>query len=105
MEIKTCKAERAGMLPRGVVGMGEHLALRSLTPPVTPAVFFESKKMMKAKNYNRRPRLPAICAECGDELALSRSGHQICANSLCRDGFDVGPDWRLTPPADVRCWG
>lgn len=33
--------------------------------------------------------LPFFCLECGDELALSPSGHQLCANRLCRDGFDV----------------
>src|SRR6185437_5072889 len=27
--------------------------------------------------------------ECGEELILSPSGHQLCANRLCRDGFDV----------------
>jgi hypothetical protein len=35
------------------------------------------------------PWLSVICAECGDELALSPSGHQLCANPLCKDGFDV----------------
>jgi hypothetical protein len=39
------------------------------------------------------PRLPVVCAECEDELSLSRSGHQFCTNHLCRDGFDVRPDW------------
>ena len=33
--------------------------------------------------------LPFFCLECGDEFALSPSGHQLCANRLCRDGFDV----------------
>ena len=33
--------------------------------------------------------LRILCAECGDELVLSPSGHQLCANRLCRDGFDV----------------
>ena len=58
-----------------------------------PAVFFESK-IMEAEN--RGPRLPAVCAECGDELVLSRSGHQFYANHLwCRDGFNVRPDWQF----------
>jgi len=35
------------------------------------------------------PWLPIVCAECGDELVFSPSGHQLCANRLCRDGFDV----------------
>jgi hypothetical protein len=34
--------------------------------------------------------LPFFCLECGDEFVLSPSGHQLCANRLCRDGFDVG---------------
>ena len=34
--------------------------------------------------------LHQFCAECGDELVLSPSGHQLCANRLCRDGFDIG---------------
>jgi hypothetical protein len=33
--------------------------------------------------------LPFFCIECGDEFVLSPSGHQLCANRLCRDGFDV----------------
>jgi hypothetical protein len=33
--------------------------------------------------------LPFFCLECGDEFVLSPSGHQLCANHLCRDGFDV----------------
>ena len=33
--------------------------------------------------------LPFFCIQCGDEFVLSPSGHQLCANRLCRDGFDV----------------
>jgi hypothetical protein len=33
--------------------------------------------------------LSIVCLECGEELILSPSGHQLCANRLCRDGFDV----------------
>jgi hypothetical protein len=36
--------------------------------------------------------LPFFCLECGDEFVLSPSGHQFCANRLCRDGFDVRVD-------------
>jgi len=50
---------------------------------------------MAAKEHNRRRQLPFICAECGEELVLSSSGHYFCANRLCKDGFDVRPDWRL----------
>ena len=35
-------------------------------------------------------RLPIACAVFGDELVLSPSGHQLCANGLCKEGFDVG---------------
>jgi hypothetical protein len=51
---------------------------------------------MIAKGHSRGRRLPFICAECGDELMLSPSGHYFCANRLCKDGFDIRPDWRLT---------
>jgi hypothetical protein len=49
---------------------------------------------MKDKKQNRVSLL-TVCAECGDALVLSPSGHQLCANRLCKDGFDVRPDWRL----------
>ena len=29
------------------------------------------------------------CAECGNELNLTPSGHYFCANRRCKDGFDV----------------
>jgi hypothetical protein len=45
--------------------------------------------------------LHLFCAECGDELVLSPSGHQLCANRLCRDGFDV----RLMSQFAERCCG
>ena len=48
---------------------------------------------MEVEEYYRGPRLPDVCAECEDELGLSRSGHQFCTNRLCKDGFDVRPDW------------
>ena len=60
---------------------------------------------MEVEEYNIWPQVPAVCAECGDDLVLSRSGHHFCANQLCRDGFDIRPDWRLVPPVDVRNWG
>jgi hypothetical protein len=41
-----------------------------------------------------------FCAECGDELALSPSGHPLCANRLCRDGFDLSP----MPQFSARPW-
>jgi hypothetical protein len=30
-------------------------------------------------------------------LVLSRSGHRFCANHLCKEGFDIKPDWRAMP--------
>ena len=56
---------------------------------------------MKAERYDREPHLPFVCAECGDELVLTSSGHCFCANRSCRDGFDVGSDWQVAMVLDV----
>ena len=56
---------------------------------------------MEVEEYYRGPRLPDVCAECEDELGLSRSGHQFCTNHLCKDGFDVRPNWRFMPLLDT----
>jgi hypothetical protein len=56
---------------------------------------------MEAWEYDREPRLPFVCAECGDELVLTSSGHQFCANRCCRDGFEVRPDWRLVSAVEL----
>jgi hypothetical protein len=45
---------------------------------------------MEAEKRYRGPRLPVVCAECEDELDLSRSGHQFCTNRLCKDGSMSG---------------
>jgi hypothetical protein len=50
---------------------------------------------MDVEEHNRVSRLLTVCAECGDDLVLSRSGHHLCANRWCKDGFDVRPDLRL----------
>jgi len=39
--------------------------------------------------------LSSWCAECGDELNLTPSGHYFCANRRCKDGFDVTPKRKL----------
>jgi hypothetical protein len=52
---------------------------------------------MEVEEYYRELRLPDVCAECEDELGLSRSVHQFCTNHLRKDGFDVRPDWRFMP--------
>ena len=33
--------------------------------------------------------LSSWCAECGNELNLTPSGHYFCANRRCKDGFYV----------------
>jgi len=50
---------------------------------------------MEAERYNRVSQLPFVCAQCGNELVLTASGHQFCVNRLCKDGFDAKPDWRF----------
>lgn len=47
------------------------------------------EKFVDLDEHTIVPWLPTVCAECGDELVLSRSGHQLCANRLCKEGFDV----------------
>lgn len=47
------------------------------------------EKLMDLDEYTIVPWLPIVCAECGDELVLSPSGHELCANRLCKEGFDV----------------
>ena len=56
---------------------------------------------MEARAYNRPSGPPFVCAGCGDELVLTSSGHQFCANRWCKDGFDVRPDWRLVTMLDL----
>lgn len=63
----------------------------------SPGGLFLESKIMEAEERRRRPRLSDVCAECGNELGLSRSGHQFCANRLCKEGFDIRPDWQLMP--------
>jgi len=56
---------------------------------------------MEAKERDRRKRLPIACAECGDELVLTPSGHYLCVNRLCKDGFDVKLNWQLSTLLDL----
>ena len=58
-------------------------------------------KAMGAWEYDQGPRLPFVCAGCGDELILTSSGHQFCANRWCKDGFDIRPDWRLVSVVEL----
>jgi hypothetical protein len=39
--------------------------------------------------------LSSWCAECGNELNLTRSGHYFCTNRRCQDGFDVTSNRKL----------
>ena len=62
--------------------------------------FFLKENFVDLDEFTIVPWLPMVCAECGDELVLSRSGHQLCANRLCKEGFDV----RVVPQfATRRC--
>ena len=67
---------------------------KSSTPPVNQRLFLKAK-ILDVEEHNRVSRLLTVCAECGDDLVLSRSGHHLCANRRCKDGFDVRPDLRL----------
>lgn len=66
-----------------------------INPPDHPAAIFKSKAVVGEK-HDGRLRPTFICAGCGDELVLTSSGHQFCANRWCKEGFDVRPDWRMT---------
>jgi hypothetical protein len=46
--------------------------------------------------------LSSWCAECGDELNLTPSGHYFCANRRCKDGFDVAPKRKLKKLVNVN---
>jgi hypothetical protein len=63
-------------------------------------VFWEERSV-DLDEHPIAPWLPIFCLECGDELILSPSGHQLCANHLCRDGFDI----RLMPQFAMRRGG
>ena len=51
--------------------------------------FFLKEEFVDLDEHPIDRLLPFFCIECGDEFVLSPSGHQLCANRLCRDGFDV----------------
>ncbi len=61
----------------------------NLKPAARPAGSFLKEKFVDLDEFTIVPWLPMVCAECGDELVLSPSGHQLCANRLCKEGFDV----------------
>ena len=61
----------------------------NLKPAARPAGSFLKEKFVDLDEHTIVPWLPIVCAECGDELVLSPSGHQLCANRLCKEGFDV----------------
>jgi hypothetical protein len=87
----------AGIVALGLAGQGQPPSARSLNHQLRRSLggFFLESRVMEVEEYYRGPRLPDVCAECEDELGLSRSGHQFCTNRLCKDGFDVRPDWRF----------
>ena len=61
----------------------------NLKPAARPAGSFLKEEFVDLDEFTIVPWLPIVCAECGDELVLSPSGHQLCANRLCKEGFDV----------------
>jgi hypothetical protein len=61
----------------------------NLKPAARPAGSFLKEEFVDLDEFTIVPWLPMVCAECGDELVLSPSGHQLCANRLCKEGFDV----------------
>jgi hypothetical protein len=61
----------------------------NLKPAARPAGSFLKEEFVDLDEHTIVPWLPIVCAECGDELVLSPSGHQLCANRLCKEGFDV----------------
>lgn len=65
--------------------------MKDLKPVARPAGSFlkDNSVDLDLDEHPIERLLPFFCLECGDELALSPSGHQLCANRLCRDGFDV----------------
>ena len=61
----------------------------NLKPAARPAGSFLEDNSVDLDEHPIDRLLPFFCLECGDEFVLSPSGHQFCANHLCRDGFDV----------------
>ena len=60
---------------------------------------------MEVEEYYRGPRLPDVCAECEDELGLSRSGHQfaptVCAKTGSMSGRIGDLCHYLTRPVEI----
>jgi hypothetical protein len=69
----------------------------NLNPPLTRRVFLE-EEFVDLDEHRLAQWLRIVCAECGDDLILSPSGHQLCANRICREGFDV----RVVPQFAAR---
>jgi hypothetical protein len=61
----------------------------NLKPAARAAGSFLEEKFVDLDEHTIVPWLAIVCAECGDELVLSPSGHQLCVNQLCKEGFDV----------------
>jgi hypothetical protein len=54
-----------------------------------PAGSFLKVEFVDLDDHMLATWLSIVCIECGEELVLSPSGHQLCGNPQCRDGFDV----------------
>jgi hypothetical protein len=67
----------------------------NLSNPPDIRRFFLMSKAMEAEEHDAGLRPIFVCAGCGDELILTLSGHKLCANRRCEEGFDVGPDRRM----------
>ena len=72
-----------------VVAPGARRLPLILNPPFARRVLFLEEDSVDLDEHPIDRLLPFFCLECGDEFVLSPSGHQLCANRLCRDGFDV----------------
>jgi len=75
-------------LPNGSCAWRAALADNSQTRRSSAGSFLK-EEFVDLDEHTILPWLQIVCLECGEELILSPSGHQLCANRLCRDGFDV----------------
>jgi hypothetical protein len=61
----------------------------NLKPATRPAGSFLKEEFVELDEDTIVSWLSVVCAECGDELVVSPSGRQLCANCPCKEGFDV----------------
>jgi hypothetical protein len=76
-------------LPDGSGTSRAALAKKISNPPLVRPGSFLKGKFVDLDDHMLVSWLPIVCVECDEELVLSPSGHQLCANPLCNYGFDV----------------